>query len=406
MRKLLLVGLIMMVLASCSQAQVTPSGASQLAAGTQTAPQNNAADNAAANGAAAAQSASGAQQTVVRAITTERSGLDPQGVAGSAQNAILPYLFDTLVYRDTDNSFKPYLAEKWELSADGKQATLMLRKGIQFSDGSPLNADAVKFTFDRLIKQGQKSVLASLVAVIDSITVVDETTVQFNFKQPTVTFLSSLANPYAGIVSPKAVEAEGDKFGQQPVGSGAYTLEKWEPGVAITLVKNPNYAWAPAVVKNQGAVHVDHLVFKILPDVNQQVTALQAGEVDMLFVNQPSHLARLKQDSNIDLVETTLNSLIYLGFNTKKTPFDDVRVRQALSHAVNKDELVKTALGGIGTTAFAPLAPTLPGFDASLKSAESGFDLEKAKTLLKEAGFTQGSDNTWSKDGQVLKVSL
>jgi peptide/nickel transport system substrate-binding protein len=215
-----------------------------------------------------------------------------------------------------------------------------------------------------------------------------------------------VANPYAGIVSPQAVQAAGDAFPMQPVGSGAYLLEKWDPGVAITLVKNPQYAWAPAVVENQGAPHIDRLVFKIIPDVTQQISALQAGEVDVLFVNQTSHVARLEQDPEIELVETTLNSLIYLGFNLKKEPFDDILVRQALSHAVNKEELVITALGGIGEPAFAPLAPTLPGFDPSLKSYELGFDLEKSAALLTEAGFAQDASGGWSKDGQPLKASL
>ena len=345
-------------------------------------------------------------QTVTRAITSEPPALDPQGAAGAGQNAILPYLFDTLVYQDLDNTFKPYLAESWEISPDGMQATFKLRENILFHDGSPLDAEAVKFTFERLIEQGQKSPLASMVTVIDTIEAVDETTVRFNFKEPSSTFLSSVSSTYAGIVSPKAIQADNEGFGKKPVGSGAFILEKWEPGVAITLVKNPQYAWGPAVLDNQAAPNLDRLVFKIIPDIAQQVTAFQAGEVDVLFINQTSHVAKLQQDPNTEMVETTLNSLIYLGFNVKKPPFDDVRVRQAISHAVNKDELVKVALGGIGEPAFAPLAPTLPGFDPSLKSAELGFDLEKSKALFAEAGFSQGGDGVWAKDGQPLTATL
>lgn len=345
-------------------------------------------------------------QVFTRAITSEPSGLDPQGAAGAGQNILLPYLFDTLVYRDLDNNYQPYLAESWEIAGDGKSATFTLREGITFHDGTPLNAEAVKFTFERLIQQGERSVLASMATNIETIEAVDDRTVRFNFKEPTTTLLSSLANPYAGIVSPQAVETLGEGFGQKPVGSGAFVLEKWEPGVAITLTKNPDYAWAPAVVENQGAPHLDQLVFKIIPDVSQQVTALQAGEVDVLFVNQTSHVSRLQQDPNVELVETTLNSLIYLGFNLKNPPFDDVLVRQALSHAVNKEELVQIGLGGIGTPAFAPLAPTLPGFDPALKEDELGFDLEKTKALLTEAGYTQAGDGTWSKDGQPLTATL
>jgi peptide/nickel transport system substrate-binding protein len=344
--------------------------------------------------------------SVTRAMTSEPSGLDPQGSVASGQNVLLPYLFDTLIYRDKDQSFKPYLAEKWETTPDGKQITFTLRKNITFTDGTALDAAAVKFTFERLMQQGAKSVLASAVTVIDSIDAVDATTVRFNLKEPSSTFLGSVSLPYAGIISPKAVQDEGDAFAQKPVGSGPFMLEKWDPGVAITLVKNPKFAWAPPVLENQAAPHVDKLIFKVIPDANQQVTAYQAGEVDFLFVNQPSQLAKLKADPNTTLVDAALNSLIYLGFNCKKAPFDDPKVRQALSYAVNKDELVKLAVGDSGEVAYAPLASSLPGYDASLKSDAIGYDPEKAKGLLKEAGFEQGADGAWTKDGQPFALSL
>lgn len=347
-----------------------------------------------------------APQVVTRAITTEPGGLDPQGLAGAGQNAILPYLFDTLIYRDIDNSYKPYLAETWNVSADGREVVFTLKEGIVFHDGTPLNAEAVKFTFDRVREQGQRSVLAAMAMSIANIEAVDDLTVRFYLRAPSSTFFSSLTTAYAGIISPKAAQESGEGFAQKPVGSGAFMLEKWEPGVAITLVKNPNYAWAPDIVKNQAAPHIDRLVFKIIPDVAQQISAYQAGEVDILFINQPNHLARLKQDPNTNLVETTLHSLIYLGYHAQKPPFNDARVRQAFSHAVNKEEVLKTAVGGIGEVAFAPLASSLPGFDPSLKPAELGYDLEKAQGLLVEAGFNQAEDGSWTKDGKPLALTL
>ncbi len=345
-------------------------------------------------------------QFIIRAITTEPSGLDPHGVPGSGQNVILPYLFDTLVYRNLDNTYSPFLAESWETSPDGTQTTFILRENITFHDGTPLDAEAVKFTFERIKTEGQRSPLASLVGTITAIDVLDPLKVRFTFNEASSTFLSSISTAYAGILSPTAVREKGEGFGQNPVGSGPYRMEKWEPGVAVTLVKNSNYAWAPPVVENQGAPHVDRLVFKVIPDVSQQIAAYQAGEVDILFVNQPSHVAKLQADPDTDLRETVLNSLIYLGFHTQKPPFDDVRMRQAISHAVNKEELVQVALGGIGEVAFAPLAPTLPGFDPALKDNELRYDPDLAKALLAEAGFAQAPDGSWARDGQPLKVVL
>lgn len=409
-RKLFLLVLVMMtVLAACTPAatvtQPAAPGAPEQADPTAA---NTEAPAVGAPTEAVAPADDGEEQVVTRALTSEPGGLDPQGVAGAGQNTILPYLFDTLVYRDIDNTYKPYLAESWEISEDGKQVTFTLRPNITFHDGTPLDAEAVKYNFDRIKEQGQQSVLSSMVAQIQSIDVIDSLNVRFTFPAPSSTLLSSLSTAYAGIVSPTAAKESGEVFGQKPVGSGAYMMESWEPGVAVTLVKNPNYAWAPGTeaIENQAAPTIDRLVFKIIPDVTQQVTAFQAGEIDMLFVNQPSHVAKLQADPNTELIETQLNSLIYLGFNLQKPPFDDVKVRQALSHVVNKEELLQTALGGIGVVAFSPLAPTLPGFDPSVKENELGFDLEKTKSLLTEAGFTQAADGAWSKDGQAFSLTL
>jgi len=138
-----------------------------------------------------------------------------------------------------------------------------------------------------------------------------------------------------------------------------------------------------------------------------QATAFQSGEVDILFINSPGQIARLKEDPAARMIETTLNSLIYLGFNTQKPPFDNVLVRQAFAYAIDKQELVDVALAGTGAAAFSPLAPTLPGFDASLASLERGTDLTKTAEILAEAGYVVQADGSWlASDGQPLAVEL
>jgi peptide/nickel transport system substrate-binding protein len=183
-------------------------------------------------------------------------------------------------------------------------------------------------------------------------------------------------------------------------------LSEWQAGQSITLRRNNGYNWGPALTQNRAAPHIEQMVFKVIPDATTQLAALETGEVDAIFINQPDHRLRLQKNPAIRLDDAVLNSLIYLGFNCKKPPFDDVRVRQALSYAVNKDEILKLALGGIGTVASAPLPPSLPGYDASLKQYELGFNPDKAKTLLREAGFASAPDGTWTRDGQPLKGVL
>ncbi|MBX0331157.1 ABC transporter substrate-binding protein [Oscillochloris sp. ZM17-4] len=342
--------------------------------------------------------------SVTRAITAEPSSLDPHAAPGSGQNVILPYIYDTLVYRDMDNNSQPYLAKSWEISPDGTIITFTLRDDVTFHDGTPLNADAVVFTFNRF-KEAKSSAGAGL-AGMTGVEAVDPFTVRFTFSAPSSVFFSTLATPYAGIVSPTAVAAEGEAFGQKPVGSGPFKMADWQQGTAVVLERNPDYHWSPANIANPGAPYLDQVVFKVIPDASTQLAALQAGEVDLIFINSPSHIAKLKADSNVELIETRLNSLIYLGFNEAKAPLDDVKVRQALSHAVNKDEILQAALGGTGQVAFAPMAPTLPGFDPSLKQYELGYDAAKASALLAEAGFSAGADGMLSKDGQPINLTL
>ena len=345
--------------------------------------------------------------TITRALTSEPTSLDPHGPIGTGQSVIFPFLFDTLVYRQADNTYHPYLAESWTVADDGLSVEFKLKSGITFHDGSPLNAEAVQFTFQRLIDLGAKSPLASGFASVAAVEAPDDLTVRVTFTQPSSIFFSTISTPYAGILSPDAVKASGENFGQNPVGSGPFKLESWLPGEAVTLVRNEDYAWGPAVLENQAVPYLDKVVFKIVPDAAMQATAFQSGEVDILFVNSPGQIALLKQDPAARMIETTLNSLIYLGFNTQKPPFDNVLVRQAFAYAIDKQELVDVALAGIGAPAFSPLAPTLPGFDPSLASLERTTDLTKTAELLAEAGYAVQADGSWlGADGQPLAVEL
>lgn len=344
---------------------------------------------------------------MVRAMTSEPAQIDPQGPPNSGLSLVLPYLFDTLIIRDVDNTIHPLLAESWEMSDDDKEVTMKLRPGVTFQDGTPLDAAAVKFTFDRFKEKGVASPIYGGIQEIGDIEVVDDLTVRFTFAEPAPTFWSTLTMPYAGIISPTAAQQVDAAGTGHHVGTGPFKLGEWLAGQSITLVANPDYAWGPAgVVENTGAPYLNELVFKVIPDATTQLAALEAGEVDVIFVNQPAHLARLEAMPDVVTDNLVLNSLIYLGFNAQKPPFDEPLVRQALAHAVDKAAIIKIALGGLGNQAFAPLPPTLPGFDPSLAASELGYDPEQAKTLLQDAGFTQNADGGWERDGTPLQGLL
>lgn len=405
LRSLVLLCLVVLA-AGCGQVAQAP--AAPTAQAPEVAPAATAAEAAPAEAPAAPTAAPVAAPamggTVTRAITAEPTSLDPHAAPGSGQNVILPYIFDTLVFKDLDNSIQPYLARSWEIAPDGLAITFVLRDDVTFHDGTPVNAEAVVFTFTRF-KEAKTSAGEGL-ADMTGVEAVDAFTVRFTFDEPSAVFLNTLATPYAGIVSPTAVQAMGEAFGQKPVGSGPFMVAEWQQGTAVVLERNPAYAWSPGVIANTGAPYLDKVVFSVIPDASTQLAALQAGEVDLIFINSPNHINKLRGDERVTLIETQLNSLVYLGFNGAKAPFDDAKVRQALSHAINKDEILLAALGGSGQAAFAPMAPTLPGFDPGLKQFELGFDAAQASALLAEAGFSAGADGMLAKDGQPFTVVL
>jgi peptide/nickel transport system substrate-binding protein len=339
---------------------------------------------------------------VIRAMTSEPAQIDPQGTPSSGLSLVMPYIFDTLVVRDVDNSVHPLLAESWEVSDDGTEVTFKLKQGVTFHDGTPFNAEAVRYNFDRFKEVGTRSPIYGGVMQIAGVEVVDDLTVRFTFDQPAANFWSTISMPYAGIISPDSVKKVEESGDGHLLGTGPFILEAWEAGQKIVLKHNPDYAWGPPIVDNQKTPYLDELVYRVIPDATTQVAALQAGEVNVIFINQPSHKLKLEKDETVQLHEALMNDLIYLGFNAQKSPFDEVPVRQALSHAVNKEEIVSVALGGLGQVAFAPLPPGLQGFDPALKEFELGYDPERAKELLMQAGFQQQDNGTWERDGQPL----
>lgn len=353
---------------------------------------------------AATQAAAGG--TITRGLTSEPPAIDPQAAPHSGLSLLLPYLFDTLVARDVNNDVLPGLAEKWEQAADGLAITMTLKSGVTFHSGDPLTADAVKFTFDRFKEAGKASPIYGGVMQIAAVEPVDPQTVVFRFRSPAANFFSTISMPYAGIIDPKSAQAAVGAEVPTLDGTGPFKLGEWKAGQSIELLRNDAYRWGPSNVQNTGAPKVERLLFKVIPDATTQLNALKAGEVDVIFVNNPGHKKQLEADPNIEVHEAVLNSLVYLGFNTAKAPYDNAQVRQALSHAIDKAQILEVALGGVGQVADAPLAPTLPGYDASLKADALGFDLAKSQELLAAAGLTKGGDGVWQWEGKPLQPVL
>jgi peptide/nickel transport system substrate-binding protein len=271
---------------------------------------------------------------------------------------------------------EPDLAERWEISDDGTVYTFHLREGLKFSDGSPLTAKDAKFSLERLRDQ-EGSVMASMFSIVKSIETPDDRTVVITLNQPSAPFLASLAMFSAAVLPEKAVTAAGEEFGNNPVGAGAFMLEEWRRGEVIRLKKNPNY-W------EAGRVKLDGVEWYFIPNDNTRVLKLQAGEVDaIVFIpfNRVNELSG-NPDLQVHLDPSTREDHILINHAHK--PLDDVRVRQALYHALDRQAIVDAVTFGHGKVAnsFVPAGAMFYNPD----NPDYPHDPEKAKALLKEAG--------------------
>ncbi|MGQ0572287.1 MAG: ABC transporter substrate-binding protein [Armatimonadota bacterium] len=333
--------------------------------------------------------------------------LDPRVTQSRHEAQAIMQIFDTLLFLDTDGKLYPALAEKWEYSKDGKSITFTLRRGVKFHDGTDFNAEAVKFTFDSIVKPELGSQAAvDFLGPYDSTQVVDQYTVKVNWKQPFAAALTNLSNPWLlGIVSPTAVKRLGDAgFARAPVGTGPFKFVEFVPRVRVVLERNDQYNWAPKAFKHQGPARIRRLVFRTIPDGSTRVAALEKGEIEVADALPPIDVRRFKGTRDFDVIVGDVSGIpfSYL-FNTTKTPTDDVRVRQAFIHAVDRAKVTEQTFFGVAKAAYGPITPTTPGYWAGVEKMYP-YDLQRARSLLEEAGWKVGPGGIRTKNGQPLEI--
>ena len=317
----------------------------------------------------------------------EPKSLDPQAVTAANDFRILVNLYDGLVrFKDGTLEVEPALAESWEISEDGKTYTFKLRPGVSFHDGNPVDAEAVKFTFDRMLKEDHPFYntgpfpLAFFFSSVENVEVVDPATVVFTLNEAYAPFLSNLATPTGAIVSPAAVEQHGADFGRNPVGSGAFRFAEWRSNEAVVVEGNPDY-W-------DGAPPLQAVVFRPITDANTRTAEMLAGGIDVMVEVPPVSLSQFQ--SGYRIVEAAGPHVWYLMLNMKEGPFTDQRVRQAVNYAVDKEAIANNVLEGTATVAEGPI-PAAFGWAYNPDVAPYPHDPEKAKALLAEAGVAEGT---------------
>jgi len=310
------------------------------------------------------------------ALNADPPKLDPHQSTALVDRQVFQSLFDKLVDFDKDLNVVPGLAEKWEVSADGKTYTFFLRKGVKFHDGTAFNAEAVKYNFDRMLDPNFASPRKSEISAVDKVTAVDESTIKIELKQPFAGLLATLADRAGMIVSPAAAKAAGVDFVNNPVGTGPFKFKDRLKGDSINLVRNEEY-WQKDLPKAAG------ITYKTVTDENVKLVNLQSGQLDIIDTVPAAQVPQLKSDARLKVVIGP--SLQYQGLwlNTTKAPLNNKLVRQAIGAAIDREALIKVVFGEVAVPASSPFAPGTP---ANNKKQAPARDLAKAKKLLSDAG--------------------
>jgi len=327
--------------------------------------------------------------TLIYARDGDADSLDPHKTTTTLSWQVQGQIYDSLTAFNEDGTIAPNIAKSWEISEDGLEYTFMLEEGVTFHDGTPLDANAVKFTFDRFMADETQNPSKASIGPLTGTEVVDDMTVKMTFSAPFAPLLSFLTDPFAGIVSPTAVETAGDDFGNQPVGSGPFKFKEWVKGDQITLERFDDYKSFHPMYGHEGPAYLDAVVFRTMPEQQARLAALQTGEVN---IAEPplEEVETLQNDGNFQVfIAPSTGQLVFLEFSVNKTPFDDARMRRAVGFAVDRDAIVAVALNGLVEATGCTVGPGIMGGDSTVCSeAGFSFDPEQAKALIAESGVS------------------
>jgi len=318
--------------------------------------------------------------TFTSARTTEATGLDPQLVPAFSRSARSPMMYNQLVRFEPDMTPVPELAESWQVSSDGLQWTFKLRQGVKFHDGQELTSADVKFTFDRLF---EKSPGKSDFIAVDKVEPSGKYAVKFVTKEPFAGLLAALGGFWGFIISEAGVKKHGD-LNKAAVGTGPFMLEDWKVEQQMVLKKHAGYF-------KKGLPYVDQVILRVIPDEASIVAALRTGQIHHAFIEDNKNNNLLKEEKSLTGYRSSRLGYDFLNINASRGPLKDVRVRQAISYAVDRAQILRVAASGFGrltAPATAPMKQWQLPEEQWMKYYRP--DVDKAKKLMAEAGQTAG----------------
>ncbi|WP_082235121.1 ABC transporter substrate-binding protein [Halobacillus massiliensis] len=315
-------------------------------------------------------------QEITYAATSDVVGLSPIDTNDSISAAMIEQVYETLFTRDPETmEIKPLLAESYE-NPDENTWEIKLKEDITFHDGTPFNAEAVKYTFEEFVNEERAAPRASLLEPIESIEATDEYTVEIKTNEPYGALLAALSHTNASIVSPEADKNQ--DINQEPVGTGPFKFDSWSQGKEVVLTKNEEYWRDPA--------QLEKITMKVVPEYSTAVSMLETGEVQFIDAIPTQHLSRVEAIDGIEVLEKAGTPVYSVGFNFDKAPYNELEFRQAVSHAIDREAYVGQ-LKGLGIKNESIIGPEVFGYDQSAEEAGYSYDPEAAKQIIEENGY-------------------
>lgn len=345
--------------------------------------------------------------TLTFAVSSDAKCVDPQQVGSNDAIYSARQLVDSLTDQDpATGKIVPWLASSWDVSADATAYTFHLRSGVTFSDGTPVDAAAVKANFDSAPKLGPRASLAAgyLSGYRQSV-VVDPHTVRVEFARPNAQFLQATSTFSLGLVSTSTIAKTPDaRCTSSVIGSGPFVFSSYTPAQSVVLTRRSGYAWGSALWKKQGEAYLDKLVFSIVPESGVRTGGLQSGQLDGIAGVAAQDEATLKASGSTLQSRANPGIVFNLGFNNSRPLVADQAVRTAINHAINRTELVQTVYPTSTKPATSILASSTPGY-VNL-STQLGYDPDGAKKTLDAAGWVPGPDGIRVRNGVKLQLTV
>jgi len=337
---------------------------------------------------------------LVIAVLSDIVALDPTSVNDVPSFDVQFNIYEKLVWHDENMELQPGLAESWE-AIDETTWEFKLQEGVKFHDGSAFNAEVVKANIERVLDPDIAAPAGYLIDMIEEVEIVDDYTVRFITEYPFSGLPAHLTHPTASMLSLPQIEEDyaametgaepGSIVNEHPIGTGYFQFDEWLPGQHVRLEKNEDY-W-------NGEAKLDSVTFKVVSEDLTRIAELETGDSHISNPLSPNDLERVENAEGLYASRTDSVSLDYVGFNVNQEPFDDIRVRQAISMAIDKGQILDGIYNSVGLPAKGPLPPTVFGYDEGLEGLEH--DLDKAKELLAEAGYEDGFETTiWTNESR------